>query len=74
MRPIRTRTCSKVPCDLTRENLTIQLWAFEGVTSYYDDLTLVRSKVIGIVDHLELLGRQISALLRTPGRASIPAG
>jgi len=54
--------------------LTIQLWAFEGVTSYSDDFTLARSKVIGIVDYLELVGRQSSALLRTPGRASIPAG
>ncbi len=57
-----------VPYDLTRENLTEQLWAFEGVTSYYDDLTLVRSGVIGLSDYLEILGRDITRLLRTPGR------
>jgi predicted metalloprotease with PDZ domain len=57
-----------VPYDLTRENFTTQLWAFEGITSYYDDLMLVRSKVIDVGSYLELVGRQISALLRTPGR------
>lgn len=26
------------PYDLDKENYTEQLWAFEGITSYYDDL------------------------------------
>ncbi len=43
-----------MPYDLTRENLTAQLWAFEGVTSYYDDLTLLRGGVIGVRDYLEI--------------------
>jgi predicted metalloprotease with PDZ domain len=64
----RIKPAAFVPYDLTRENFTTQLWAFEGITSYYDDLMLVRSKVIGVGDYLELVGRQISALLRTPGR------
>jgi predicted metalloprotease with PDZ domain len=64
----RIKPAAFVPYDLTRENFTTQLWAFEGVTSYYDDLMLVRSKVIGVGDYLELVGRQISTLLRTPGR------
>ena len=34
------------PYDLTRENYTRQLWAFEGITSYYDDLALVRCGLI----------------------------
>jgi len=58
-----------LPYDLTRENLTAQLWAFEGITSYYDDLTLVRSGVIGVSDYLEVLGRDITRLLRAPGRS-----
>jgi predicted metalloprotease with PDZ domain len=58
-----------LPYDLTRENLTEQLWAFEGITSYYDDLILVRSGVIGVIDYLELLGRDITRLLRAPGRS-----
>ena len=64
----RIKPAAFVPYDLTRESFTTQLWAFEGITSYYDDLMLVRSKVIGVGDYLELLGRQISTLLRTPGR------
>jgi predicted metalloprotease with PDZ domain len=64
----RIKPAAFVPYDLTRENFTTQLWAFEGITSYYDDLMLVRSKVIGVGEYLELVGRQISALLRTPGR------
>jgi predicted metalloprotease with PDZ domain len=56
------------PYDLTRENYTRQLWAFEGITSYYDDLALVRSGVIDAKSYLELLGRTITNVLRTPGR------
>jgi predicted metalloprotease with PDZ domain len=35
-----------VPYDLSREVHTRLLWAFEGFTSYYDDLALVRSGLI----------------------------
>jgi predicted metalloprotease with PDZ domain len=56
------------PYDLSRENYTRQLWAFEGITSYYDDLVLVRCGLIDVTRYLELLGRTISAVLRTPGR------
>jgi predicted metalloprotease with PDZ domain len=56
------------PYDLTRENYTRQLWAFEGVTSYYDDLALVRCGLIEPQRYLELLGRAITIVLRTPGR------
>jgi predicted metalloprotease with PDZ domain len=38
------------------------------VTSYYDDLALVRSGVIEPARYLELLGRSISTVLRNPGR------
>jgi len=41
---------------------------FEGITSYYDDLALVRSGVITTTQYLELIGRSITSLLRTPGR------
>jgi len=56
------------PYDLSRENYTRQLWAFEGITSYYDDLALVRCGLIDVSRYLELLGRTISTVLRTPGR------
>jgi predicted metalloprotease with PDZ domain len=56
------------PPDLSREVNTPLLWAFEGVTSYYDDLALARSGRIPVQSYLELLARSISRLARTPGR------
>ncbi len=65
----RIKPAAFTPYDLARENYTRQLWAFEGITSYYDDLALVRSGVITIDDFLELLGRTMTTVLRGPGRA-----
>ena len=64
----RIKPAAFMPYDLTREGYTRQLWAFEGATSYYDDLALVRSGVIDDARYLELLGRAITQILRTPGR------
>ncbi len=64
----RIKPAAFVPYDLAREGYTRQLWAFEGLTSYYDDLALVRSGVIDAGSYLELLGRTITGVLRTPGR------
>jgi predicted metalloprotease with PDZ domain len=64
----RIKPAAFMPYELARENYTRQLWAFEGVTSYYDDLALVRSGVIEPPSYLELLGRAITTVLRTPGR------
>jgi predicted metalloprotease with PDZ domain len=64
----RIKPAAFVPYDLAREGYTRQLWAFEGITSYYDDLALLRSGVIDAESYLELLGRTASAVLRTPGR------
>ena len=65
----RIKPAAFVPYDLAREAYTRQLWAFEGITSYYDDLALVRSGVIDAESYLELLGRAMTGVLRTPGRA-----
>jgi len=64
----RIKPAAFVPYDLAREGYTRQLWAFEGITSYYDDLALVKSGVIDAGSYLELLGRTATAVLRTPGR------
>ncbi len=64
----RIKPAAFVPYDLAVENYTRLLWAFEGFTSYYDDLALVRSGVIGAGDYLGLLGKTVSNVLRTPGR------
>ena len=64
----RIKPAAFVPYDLDRENYTTLLWAFEGITSYYDDLALVRCGLISKSEYLELLGRTITQYLRTPGR------
>ncbi len=56
------------PYDLTRETYTGLLWVFEGITSYYDDLLLLRAGVISLESYLELLAQNITRLWRTPGR------
>lgn len=45
------------------------LWAFEGLTSYYDDLVLVRTGLIDEASYLEILSQTITGVLRTPGLA-----
>jgi len=64
----RIKPAAFVPYDLSRESYTRQLWAFEGFTSYYDDLALVRCGLIEPARYLELLGRTITSVLRSPGR------
>lgn len=64
----RIKPAAFSPHDLARENHTRLLWAFEGITSYYDDLALARAGVIGIDDYLGLLAKTVSSLLKTPGR------
>ena len=55
------------PYDLSTEIYTRQLWVFEGITSYYDDLMLCRSGLIAPHSYLELLGKTITRHLRNPG-------
>lgn len=56
------------PYDLSQENYTPLLWLFEGFTSYYDDLTLVRAGLISPNAYLGLLAKTINAVLRGSGR------
>lgn len=55
--------------DLNREGYTSLLWIFEGFTSYYDDLILLRSGVINQESYISLLKAQIDRYLQNPGRA-----
>ena len=64
----RIKPAAFVPYDLSQENYTRLLWAFEGFTSYYDDLCLVRSGVIGVDDYLKLLAKTCTQVRRGPGR------
>ncbi|NMG05232.1 peptidase M61, partial [Azoarcus taiwanensis] len=64
----RIKPAAFVPYDLAQENYTRLLWLFEGFTSYYDDLALVRSGVIGVDDYLALLSKTASNVMRGAGR------
>ncbi|MCL6263786.1 PDZ domain-containing protein [Craterilacuibacter sp. RT1T] len=64
----RIKPAAFTPYDLTRENYTRLLWAFEGVTSYYDDLTLVRCGLIDKKRYLGGLAKTVTAVARGSGR------
>lgn len=64
----RIRPAAFVAADLGSEAYTRQLWLFEGVTSYYDDLALLRTGLVSAEGYLEMLGRSLTQLYRTPGR------
>ena len=54
--------------DYTRENYTRLLWFFEGFTSYYDDLLLLRAGLIDEARYLKLIAKALNAVLGMPGR------
>lgn len=56
------------PYDLSQENYTPLLWLFEGFTSYYDDLTLVRAGLIDQKTYLGLLAKTLNGVLKGRGR------
>ncbi len=64
----RIRPAAVAESDLTTEAYTELLWVFEGITSYYDDLMLLRSGLIGEASYLELVGRTITRMQRGAGR------
>jgi predicted metalloprotease with PDZ domain len=64
----RIRPAPLAESDLAGEAYTRQLWIFEGFTQYYDDLALVRSGLVTPESYLELLGRTLTTVYRSPGR------
>jgi predicted metalloprotease with PDZ domain len=56
------------PYILSDRNHTRLLWLFEGFTSYYDDLQLLRSKRIDLGTYLKLVADNWNSVLRGPGR------
>ena len=64
----RIKPAAFVPYRLAEENYTRLLWAFEGFTSYYDDLMLVRSQRISLDDYLALLAKTITQVHKGSGR------
>ncbi len=64
----RIKPAAFAPYDLNVENYTSMLWLFEGFTSYYDDLFLLRTGLIGIATYLNMLDKTINGVLRGTGR------
>ena len=65
----RIRPARLAEADLSAEAYTELLWAFEGITSYYDELALARSGVLTAEDYLDLFATTVTRVLRNPGRA-----
>ncbi|WP_144109987.1 M61 family metallopeptidase [Paraburkholderia sp. BCC1886] len=64
----RIKPAAFAPYDLNVENYTSLLWLFEGFTSYYDDLILVRTGLISADDYFGLLGKVVGGVQRGSGR------
>lgn len=55
------------PYQLQEKNHTRLLWLFEGFTSYYDDLQLLRTKRIRLNDYLQRINSTIAQIYKTAG-------
>lgn len=64
----RLRPAAFTPYDLNTENYTRLLWFFEGFTSYYDDLALVRCERITPDQYLAQISKTLSTVLGGSGR------
>lgn len=60
------------PYDYWQETPTRLLWAMEGLTSYYGDLTLVRGGIWSVERYLEHLRKEIETLESLPARLHLP--
>jgi predicted metalloprotease with PDZ domain len=54
--------------NLGRENYTEQLWIFEGFTSYYDELTLLRTQLLSPEQYLTLFAQTVTRVQKSQGR------
>ena len=58
-----------MPFDYEQAMLFDELWIVEGITSYYDDLMLVRAGLMDTNEYLAQLARVIHEVASTPGQA-----
>lgn len=63
----RIKPAAFTPFELAAESYTELLWVFEGITSYYDDLALVRSGVINEENYLKLVSEILTRVVSVPG-------
>lgn len=64
----RIKPAAYAPYPLDREAYTRLLWAFEGITSYYDDLFLLRTGLITQQQYLDVIAKAMTQVQRTAGR------
>lgn len=64
----RIRSAAFEASDLGAEAYSRDLWHYEGVTSYYDDLFLLRAGLIKPEDYLDVLAEHATRMSRAPGR------
>jgi predicted metalloprotease with PDZ domain len=64
----RTKPAAFMPYRLDRRNHTRLLWVFEGITSYYQELLLLRSGLFGTAVFLQRMGELLTRVYRLPGR------
>ncbi len=64
----RIKPAGFLPYDLSKESYTRQLWAFEGITSYYDDLGMLRCGAIDLKTYLKMFGEICTRVFRNSGR------
>lgn len=57
-----------IPFELAAESYTRLLWFFEGATSYYDDLFLVRTGLISTDEYFDLIAKTVTRVQRGAGR------
>ncbi|MCZ2393176.1 MAG: hypothetical protein LC105_04915 [Chitinophagales bacterium] len=63
----RIRPVELGPFDYMKENYTRQLWAIEGITSYYDDYFVYLAGVSSLDEYLKIIADNISNVVNTPG-------
>jgi len=64
----RIKPAKFIPFRLEQESYTRLLWFFEGITSYYDDLFLIRTGLISQQQYFDLLAKSITRVQRGSGR------
>lgn len=57
--------------DLSQEVYTKQLWAYEGITSYYDDFSLCRTGIISFKEYLSILANTYTLISRGSGESKL---
>jgi predicted metalloprotease with PDZ domain len=64
----RLRPRELVRYDYEREQYLRELWIAEGITSYFDDLALVRAGLCSREEYLQRLSKNIASVQSAPGR------